>query len=112
MSLYQPEKFLVLKLGAKNFTTYKLFGTWMGGYLHGDSWRLNSGITKVTGDGKLLDFESQSGAIYRVHKDTYGASVFTQSIVDRWVAESGEDKYCSIMPGYINWTEFDWREPK
>ena len=35
-----PERWVILRL-SDNF--YKVFGTWAGGYLDGDKWKLNSG---------------------------------------------------------------------
>ena len=41
-----PDKWLVLKIG----DLYKVYGTWYGGYLGSDSWKINSGIVKVEED--------------------------------------------------------------
>ena len=43
-----PSKWVILKIDDQS--TYKVFGTWGGGYLDGQSWKLNSGIAKVTED--------------------------------------------------------------
>ena len=42
MSVYQPDNWIIVEL--PNNTGYKILAGWSGGYLHGNSWRLNSGI--------------------------------------------------------------------
>jgi len=45
MSDYYPDRWVVVKIGEENL--YKVFACWYGGYARGDSWKLNSGITRV-----------------------------------------------------------------
>lgn len=66
-----PERWVVLKL-PNNY--YKVFGTWSGGYLTGDSWKLNSGIEKVDQDDDYYYFIGFSGSCYKCHKKGYGIS--------------------------------------
>jgi hypothetical protein len=48
MSDYNPDKWMVVKItGNDSPPVYKVFACWAGGYLDGDSWKLNSGITTV-----------------------------------------------------------------
>ena len=47
-----PDKWVIIKLP----DCYKVFGTWIGGYLDGDAWRVNSGITEVQEDEKYFYF--------------------------------------------------------
>ena len=51
---------------------YFVFGSWSGGYLDGDSWRRNSGITKVETDGDDYLFYGYSGSVYRCSKHSEG----------------------------------------
>jgi hypothetical protein len=49
-----PECWVVLRIVSikdNNQVFYRLLSGWYGGYLHGDSWRLNSGITEVKDGG-------------------------------------------------------------
>ena len=64
-----PEKWVILKL-SNNY--YKVFGTWAGGYLDGDRWKLNSGIQSVEQDEDFYYFFGFSGSCYKCHKKTYG----------------------------------------
>jgi hypothetical protein len=46
MSDYNPDKWVVVKIIGKDTPpVHKVFACWYGGYLDGDSWKLNSGIT-------------------------------------------------------------------
>ena len=45
-----PDNWVVVKVG-KNL--YKVLAGWSGGYLDGDRWKLNSGISEVKDDGIL-----------------------------------------------------------
>ncbi len=68
-----PDQWILLKIGGKD-PHYKVFASWRGGYLSGDSWRMNSGIVSVTEDGDYYLFRGASGSIYCCHKDAYGIS--------------------------------------
>ena len=68
MTMYNPDRWVVIK----NPHCYKVFATWSGGYTHGSSWKLNSGITHCEQDGDYLVFHGYSGSTYRCHKDLYG----------------------------------------
>lgn len=58
---YFPEGWEIVLFGKKD---YRVFGTWRGGYLDGDSWRLNSGIVEIQEEeDKYLIFGS-SGSCY------------------------------------------------
>lgn len=72
-SLHKPDKWVIIKIKSPKGDFYKVLAGWSGGYLKGDSWRANSGITKVTIDGDYFLFEGHSGSIYKCHKNMYGA---------------------------------------
>ena len=50
MSNYKPDNWVVIKMDGDN-PHYRVLAGWSGGYLHGDSWKINSGITRVEDDG-------------------------------------------------------------
>ena len=66
-----PERWVIVKL-PNNY--YKVFGTWAGGYLDGDRWKLNSGIEKVEQDENFYYFIGFSGSCYKCHKKGYGTA--------------------------------------
>jgi hypothetical protein len=70
--VYQPDNWIVLKIHSDDLTVYKVLGGWSGGYLDGDSWRMNSGISKVEVEGDHYLFRGYSGSTYKCHKGTYG----------------------------------------
>lgn len=75
-----PERWAILKL-PDNF--YKVFGTWAGGYLGRDSWRLNSGIRKMEEDEHFYYFFGFSGSCYQCRKGSYGiSSSYGQSVLN------------------------------
>lgn len=66
---------------------WRVFGSWSGGYLDGDSWRLNSGITKVEESDTHYRFIGESGSVYECHKDAYGVrSPYNSSILAQIIA--------------------------
>lgn len=69
----KPEQWILVEVKSDE-PHYRVFASWAGGYLTGDSWRLNSGITKVNDVGDYYDFVGYSGSVYRCHKDSYGVS--------------------------------------
>lgn len=64
-----PNRWVVIKIPD---SCYKVFGTWTGGYLDGDSWQLNSGIKSVEYDDEYFYFNGFSGSVYKCHKECYG----------------------------------------
>ena len=81
MNIYNPDKWTILKIlneeDGKYF--YRILGGWGGGYLDGDSWRLNSGVEsyelcKEDDEGvpqKIL-FKGATGSIYDCWIDSEG----------------------------------------
>lgn len=73
--MIEPDKWLLLDVkDDKGVVFQKVFATWAGGYTTGDSWRLNSGITKTIDDGDFWIFEGESGSKYRCHKEMQGVA--------------------------------------
>jgi len=81
-----PDRWVILELPENN---YKVFGTWMGGYLDGDRWKLNSGIKSVDSDNEYYYFIGYSGSCYKCHKKGYGvATSFGIDILDSIIKTS------------------------
>lgn len=81
-----PDKWVVLKID----NLFKVMGTWAGGYLYGDSWKLNSGIKKVTEDENHWYFEGFSGSVYKCNKQSYGTTAYGASLIHSWQQNSIE----------------------
>ena len=106
--MYKPDRWVVLKLPAG----YKVLGGWAGGYLDGDSWRLNSGITDVDANGPWYLFSGYSGSVYQCHRDGYGLTSTTAGIYQQLKNKADEKgMICEIMPEDTKWMEIDyeWR---
>ena len=78
-----PDKWVILKIRDKmGKTFYKVFGSWYGGYLSGDSWRLSSDIIRVKDmEGHYLVYNS-SGSIYKCNKNEDGVSGYSAGILE------------------------------
>lgn len=76
MNEYIPDKWLILEITPDDESTpyLRVFGTWAGGYLSGDSWRINSGVTEITQDDDYYYFHGASGSVYNCHKSGYGVA--------------------------------------
>lgn len=80
MEIIEPNKWVILEIEFKSGVEYKVFGSWTGGYLDGDSWRLNSGIEKVEEDEEYFYFYGFSGSCYKCDKELYGiAGVYNRA---------------------------------
>jgi hypothetical protein len=71
---YNPDNWVIMKfphrVGSGYY--YKVLAGWSGGYLDGDSWRINSGISKVEYKDKCFYFYGETGSCYICHEDGYG----------------------------------------
>lgn len=81
--MYTPDRWVIIKGKWNGETVYKVLAGWSGGYLEGQSWRINSGITKVTVDDSYYYFEGSSGSTYKCHKNGYGLNLIMGSIVQQ-----------------------------
>jgi hypothetical protein len=109
MTEYNPDKWLVVKIEGKEYPlTYKVFACWYGGYFNGDSWKLNSGITKVTKEENFYLFEGYSGSVYRCHENCYGLNMYCHSVLNNIIEKSKEAGVnVEKMPDDTNWLELD-----
>jgi hypothetical protein len=112
MSNYQPHKWIVIKIvSPEKDTVYKVFGSWSGGYLDGDSWRLNSGITSVKVRGDILEFYGSSGSCYGCHKDSYGTNVYTAGILAAIVENgTGAGWGITVLDIDTDWSNIEYEQ--
>lgn len=76
----KPDKWTIVKLPDNN--GYKVLAQWSGGYTQGDSWKLNSGIVKVTTETNMVGdrenryylFHGYSKSVYKCNKEMYGVT--------------------------------------
>jgi hypothetical protein len=105
MTAYTPDKWIVVKIDGED-PHYRILGSWSGGYLDGDSWRMNSGIVRVEADDNYLKFYGSSGSCYVVHKEMWGTNMIGQGTYDKYKASLG-DKF-NIVDDNTDWLNHDW----
>ena len=105
MSEYYPDNWVVIKMKGDD-PHYRVLAGWSGGYLDGDSWRMNSGITKVEEDDGYYNFSGFSGSTYRCGKKSYTLRMNNAHI---WTQLQGlhGDKV-EMMPEETDWMNMDW----
>ena len=103
MSEYTPDSWVVLKIVNEGETLYKVLAGWSGGYLDGDSWRMNSGITKAIIGGKHVIFEGASGSQYRCHRDGYGLTMANGGVYNQLKEKFGDA--IELMPEDTEWMD-------
>jgi len=97
-----PDKWLVLKIG----DLYKVYGTWYGGYLGSDSWKINSGIVKVEEDEYFFKFYRYSGSCYECKKGCYGTNLYTQGVLNEIIKIIKENNIeVEILPETTDWSK-------
>jgi hypothetical protein len=104
-SAYFPDNWVVIKLKGDD-PHYKILAGWSGGYTQGDSWRMNSGITRVEVDEQYFYFYGSSGSCYRCHKEAYGIRMNNAEIWNL-LKQKYEDKV-ELMPEDTDWLSRDW----
>jgi len=110
MSDYTPDKWLVVRItGPDSPPVHKVFACWYGGYLGSDSWKLNSGITRVYEEGHCFMFDGSSGSTYACHKATYGASSYGYGVLETMVNNALKNGVTiEVLPEETNWLEINY----
>jgi hypothetical protein len=88
-----PDNWVVIKFETPSGEIfYKVFASWIGGYLDGDYWRLNSGIVKIEEDDESYMFIGASGSRYHCFKNQYGKGTsYHQGVLSNLI-EQGKTK--------------------
>lgn len=80
--MYKPDRWTIVKIYDKSEAfIYKVVAGWSGGYLQGDSWRVNSGIVEIKVEGDDVLFIGASGSVYKCHKETYGTNMLSGGVL-------------------------------
>jgi len=93
MSEYTPDKWTIVGDGE----VFKIFGSWAGGYLDSDNWRLSSGLKSIEENatdinGELL-MHNHSGSIYKGHRNNEGViSFYNQGVLDNMIEKYNKIK--------------------
>jgi hypothetical protein len=109
MSEYTPDKWVMVKMTNKdNEIHYRIFACWYGGYLGSDSWKLNSGVTKITEDKRGYYFEGSSGSVYHCNKNAYGTSGYGYGVLTNMIEKSKDTLMMEILPEETNFMELNY----
>lgn len=86
---YMPDRWIIVKIHQDGKSPWhRVLGSWYGGYLNGDSWRLSSGITKVVEHDKHYEIHNESGSVYTCYKSAVGTSSLSAGILNNWCNEA------------------------
>ena len=89
--MYTPEEWVLVKVNNES-PHYRVFGSWRGGYISGDSWRMNSGVTSVEKDEEYFIFHGASSSIYKCHEKCYGiSSLYNGSVLSDYKDTLGDN---------------------
>lgn len=94
MNCYVPDHWVLIEI-LGNTPHYKVFGAWSGSYMYADSWRMNSGITKVTEDAYDFKFYGSSGSCYICNKKRYGLNPYGYGVYQHYKSQLG-DKFNAL----------------
>ena len=111
-SEYYPDKWVVVKITKEDAScVYKVFACWYGGYLNGDSWKLNSGITSVTFNQNVYAFNGLSGSVYYCGINSYGTNTYGQGVLNNLIDEIGKiGAQMVIMLEHTNWLQLCYQQ--
>ena len=87
---YHPDRWLMVRLSNDGKVHYRIFATWLGGYLDGDSWKLNSGVVFITETVEYFSFGGTSGSLYVCRKNSYGSTGYGYGVLDNLIKRSLE----------------------
>ncbi|TMP72744.1 hypothetical protein CWB76_01990 [Pseudoalteromonas sp. S1609] len=91
----KPQGWVILKFSTPADIYYKVFSSWRGGYLDGDSWRLSSGSNRpptISECGKYWVWPQKSGSCYHLPVNGEdGYSHFTAQALGNIILKSGKN---------------------
>ena len=98
MSYYTPDRWIIVKVHHEESKTtiYKILGSWYGGYLGADEWRLSSGITSIKDNGSHYLIGNHSGSEYTCFKNSEGASAYSHGVLSELISKADKSGEVSI----------------
>lgn len=85
---YTPDGWTFLKIQVEGCDPrIKVFGSWSGGYLNGDSWRVNSGCTKIEEDENEYIVYGYSGSQYILSKQNNRITSYNKGVLEDMIKE-------------------------
>lgn len=93
---YTFDGFALIKITSPEETYFKVFGARSGGYLDGDSWRMNSGVASVEKDNHYYYFRGNSGSCYKVPKNGGHISAYCSAVLQQGLESYLEMEVVSV----------------
>ncbi len=94
--IYEPDNWVIVAIEQDDGTTFhKVLGGWSGGYLDGNTWRMNSGIDRVTTNEGHYQVHGYSGSVYKLRKDNEVVRMNIANILEKLI-DTGRVKQVSI----------------
>lgn len=84
MSVYTPDRWVLVDLKTPTETIRKVFAGWYGGYCGSDVWKLSSEVVSVTDHVDRYEFLNHSGSTYICYKQSVGMSSYMLSVYSNW----------------------------
>lgn len=85
---YTPDGWAFLKIQVEGCDPrIKVFGSWSGGYLNGDSWRVNSGCKKIRENEGEYIVSGYSGSQYILSKTANRITSYNKGVLDDMIQE-------------------------
>ena len=102
---YRPDRWLMVRLSNDGKVHYRIFATWMGGYLDGNSWQLNSGVVSLSETDDCYSFGGTSGSLYVCYKNSYGSSGYGFGVLGNLITKSlDQGTVIDILPEKTDFT--------
>ena len=87
---------------------YRIFATWRGSYLTGDSWKMNSGVTEVVDKGEYYEFYGSSGSVYECHKEMYRTSMYSSGVLATMTKNAEQDVTIEQLDDETNFMNLEY----
>ena len=102
-TMYKCDNWVIVKSPSETDPHYRVLVGTSGGYLDGDSWRMNSGIVQVEEVGDYFYIYGSSGSCYQCHKDSNTVRMNIAGTLAR-LKERGWE----LMPEDMDLMNMDW----
>lgn len=103
---YHPDAWRIIKITADGKVHYRVFAGWYGGFAGADSWKMNSGITKVVDMGKYYNIYGESGSCYSCSKSAERMNMYMRSVISEFISHNDSKQFIELMDFDAFYEEF------